>query len=156
MAFLHLASALITSIPPRLDAGLAAGVLGLHLLIIAFNIAGLVVVPLGIWRGWRWVREPLWRSLHLLALAVVALQAVLGRACFLTVWQDDLQHAAAHTPLIQKWVDSLIYWPLPMAFFMMVYVLVFVYVVLLWWRWPPRRDWRNLGRAAGKKPKMLG
>ena len=122
---------------------LAQTVLAVHVLIIAFNIAGLIVVPLGSWRGWRWVREPIWRSAHLLALAVVALQAVLGRACFLTLWQDELQGSAARVPLIQHWVDKLIFWPLPMAFFTTLYVLVFAYVLLLWWRWPPRRDWRH-------------
>lgn len=141
---LSIAPALIAIVArPWLDAVLAAGMLALHVLVIAFNIAGLVLIPLGAWRGWAWVREPWWRSAHLLALAVVALQAVLGRACFLTLWQDDLQHAAARTPLIQHWVNRLIYWPLPMAFFTTVYVLVFLYVVVLWWKWPPRCAWRR-------------
>ncbi len=121
---------------------LAGLVLAVHALVIVFNVAGLVAVPLGAWRGWRWVRAPLWRTLHLLALAAVAGQALLGRACFLTLWQDDLQGRAASTPLIQGWVDRLIYWPLPMAFFTTLYVLAFAYVVGLWWYWPPRRHWR--------------
>ncbi len=141
---LFTAPALIAAIArPQLDAVLVASVLALHVSIIVFNIAGLVLIPLGAWRAWAWVREPWWRSAHLLALAVVALQAVLGRACFLTLWQDDLQHATVRTPLIQHWVNRLIYWPLPMAFFSTVYVLVFLYVVVLWWKWPPRRAWRR-------------
>ena len=31
-------------------------VLAVHLVVIAFNIAGLIVVPLGAALGWRWVR----------------------------------------------------------------------------------------------------
>lgn len=65
-------------------------VLGVHLRIIVFNLAGLIVIPLGAWLGWRWVRSCLWRAAHLLSMAVVAAQAALGRACFLTLWQSDL------------------------------------------------------------------
>jgi hypothetical protein len=43
-----------------------------------------------------------------------------------------------------------------MAFFSTVYVLVFLYVVLLWWRWPPRLDWRHAGSKPGQKHKILG
>ncbi len=128
--------------PTAPDAALAAAVLALHLAIIAFNVGGLALIPVGAWRGWRWVREPVWRSLHLLALAVVAVQALAGRACFLTLWQDHLQGTATPAPLIQHWIDRLLYWPLPMAFFTTLYVLVFGYVAWLWWRWPPRRNWR--------------
>ena len=70
--------------------GLGRVVLGLHLLVIAFNLFGLVAIPLGAARGWTWVRIFWWRALHVGSLAVVALQAVLGRACFLTDWQDAL------------------------------------------------------------------
>ncbi len=120
----------------------AAWILALHLIVIAFNIGGLVAIPLGAWRGWRWVRAPLWRALHLVSLAIVALQAVLGRACFLTIWQDDLQRRVA-VPLIQQWVDRLVFWRIPMAVFTAIYVTVLVYVLWLWWRWPPRRRWRE-------------
>lgn len=86
------------------DSLLAAAVLMLHMLVIAFNVAGLAVVPLGAWRRWRWVRAPLWRILHVLSLAVVVVQALLGRACFLTLWQDRLQGRTT-LPMIQQWVD---------------------------------------------------
>jgi len=36
-------------------------VLALHLAIIAFNLAGCVLIPLGAWLGWRWVRGFRWR-----------------------------------------------------------------------------------------------
>lgn len=73
------------------DLLLAQGILAVHLVIILFNVFGLVVIPLGAWQHWHWVRIFWWRALHLIALFVVALQAVLGRACFLTIWQSRLQ-----------------------------------------------------------------
>ena len=116
---------------------LAALVLAVHLAVIGFNLFGLVAVPLGAWRGWRFVRVRWWRALHLASLAVVALQALAGRACFLTLWQDDLAGAAEQPPLIMRFVNGLIYWPLPMWAFTAAYAAVFVYVLALWKFVPP-------------------
>lgn len=120
---------------------LALAVLALHLCVIAFNLFGLVAIPLGGWRGWGFVRVTWWRALHLAALAVVALQALFGRACFLTLWQDALAGGTgtAPAPLIVRWVNRLIYWPLPLWFFAAMYVAVFAYALALWFLVPPER-----------------
>jgi hypothetical protein len=121
---------------------LAQLVLALHVGIIAFNVVGLVVIPLGAWRGWRFVRVFWWRALHLAILAVVVAQALFARACFLTLWQSALQERAGETtsstPLIARWVHDLLFWPLPLWFFAVLYVLVCLYALLLWRLVPPR------------------
>jgi hypothetical protein len=119
---------------------LAEAVLAAHLVIILFNLFGLVAVPLGALRNWRFVRIPWWRVLHVLLLAAVAAQAALGRACILTLWQYRLAGDAARpTPLIVGWVDRLLYWPLPLWVFALLYALVFGYALALLWLVPPRR-----------------
>ncbi|WP_430423710.1 DUF2784 family protein [Phenylobacterium sp.] len=112
-------------------------VLAVHIIVIAFNVAGLVVIPLGAARGWRFVRLRWLRLLHLGSLAVVAAQAALGRACFLTDWQAALTSEGAHDPMIMRWINGVIYWPLPMWVFSGLYLAVFAYVVALWWWAPP-------------------
>ena len=128
--------------PAALDLSLAHLVLAIHLVVIGFNVGGLIVVPLGAWRRWPWVRGCLWRAAHLLSMAVVAAQAALGRACFLTVWQSDLmQDAGSHgytAGLIQTWIDHLIFWNLPLAVFTVIYLAVGAYTLALWWWVPPR------------------
>jgi hypothetical protein len=119
------------------SARLAQLVLSLHLMVIAFNIAGLVAIPLGARLGWGWVRIRSWRVLHVASWVVVAVQAVAGRACFLTYWQDDLAGAGRETPLVMRWVNGLIYWPLPMWAFTAMYLALFGYVLALWWRVRP-------------------
>jgi hypothetical protein len=120
---------------------LAITVLAIHLGVILFNVFGLVAIPLGAWRGWRFVRVYWWRALHLAVLAVVALQALLDRACFLTLWQYALRQgageAASPAPLIESWVNRLIFWPLPLWFFAALYVGVSIYTLLLWRLVPP-------------------
>ncbi|HVK40875.1 MAG TPA: DUF2784 domain-containing protein [Phenylobacterium sp.] len=116
-----------------MDKALIGGlVLAAHLAVIGFNLFGLVAIPLGAWRGWSFVRVRWWRLLHLASFAVVAMQALLGRACFLTIWQDDLSGGEAGDPLVMRVVNSLIYWPLPMWAFTAAYVTLFVYVLALW------------------------
>lgn len=121
---------------------LARVVLALHVGVILFNVGALVVIPLGAWRGWRFVRIWWWRALHLAILALVAVQALLARACFLTLWQSALQQRAGESassmPLIARWVQGLIFWPLPLWFFAVLYAIVCLYALLLWRLVPPR------------------
>jgi hypothetical protein len=119
----------------------ALSILALHLAIIAFNVAGCVVVPIGAWRRWRWVRGFWWRLAHLLSIDVVAAQALAGRACFLTAWQGDLAGRAHVQPMIAGWINHLIYWPLPLRVFAVAYVVLFAYVLALWVLVRPR--WRG-------------
>ena len=124
-------------------------VLAVHLAVIAFNVFGLVAIPLGAALKWDWVRVFWWRALHVASLAAVAMQAVLGRACFLTDWQDALTGGGARDPLIMRWVNSVVFWPLPPWVFAAAYAVVFAYVIALWWLVPPQSrilDERRSGR----------
>ena len=121
----------------------AVSILALHLAVIVFNVAGCVLIPIGAWRHWCWVRGFWWRLAHLLALAVVALQALLGRACFLTIWQGDVSGTSHVQPLIANWINRLVYWPLPLWVFTVAYVVVFAYVIGLWVCVRPRVPWRR-------------
>jgi hypothetical protein len=124
---------------PSIAALLGQSILAVHLAVIVFNVAGLIAIPLGAALEWRWVRIRWWRLLHVASWTLVALQAVLGRACFLTLWQDELTRASSRPPLIERWVNGLIYWPLPIWVFAAIYLALFASVVALWWLVPARR-----------------
>jgi hypothetical protein len=123
-------------------------VLVAHLAVIGFNLFGLIAIPLGAWRRWPLVRAPTWRILHLFSLAIVAVQAILGRACLLTNWQDELTGTSASQPLIMRWVNSVVFWPLPMWVFEIMYLAIFAYTLALFWLVPPR-GLGPLSRRAG-------
>jgi hypothetical protein len=115
----------------------ANAVLAVHLVVINFNLFGLFAIPLGGWLGWRFVRVAWWRWLHLVSMAVVAVQAVAGRACFLTILQDKLAGAGpGQPPLIVRVVDRLVYWPVPLWVFAVIYAALLAYVVALFWLVP--------------------
>ena len=126
------------ALSPELAATL---ILLVHLAIVAFNIFGLIVVPIGSLLRWDFVRGFWWRFAHVLSLAVVALQAVLGRACFLTIWESALRADAGPStvpPMIATWINSVLYWPLPLWVFAAGYLGVLLYALMLW-RWVPPR-----------------
>jgi hypothetical protein len=123
---------------------LAITVLLLHSLVIGFNLLWLIAIPLGGLLHWSFIRAPLWRYLHILSLAVVAVQAALGRACFLTIWQDALTDGSDESqPLIARTIDALIYWPIPIWVFAVGYALIFGYALAMLWIVPPRRFGRR-------------
>src|SRR5579859_5337740 len=133
---------------------LASVILWIHVGIILFNVLGLLVIPIGAWRGWAFVRIFWWRALHVAVLAIVALQGVFQKLCFLTVWQDVLLaragQAVSDQPLIERWVISLIFWPLPIWVFTLIYIAAWIATLVLWRLVPPRRRAEN-PRPSGEK-----
>ena len=118
----------------------------MHLVIINFNLAGLFVIPLGGWLGWRLVRIRWLRLLHLVLWLVVAAQAVAGQACILTILQDGLVGVQGKSaPMVMSFINRLIYWPLPIWVFAAGYVAVLLYTVALWFLVPPDPAWRKRG-----------
>ena len=102
---------------------LADLLLVVHFDIVAFIVGGLLLIWAGAWRGWRWVRNPLFRYLHLAAIAFVALEALLGRVCPLTVWEDLLRGGARPDSFVGRWVYRLLYYNAPEWVFAAIYAL---------------------------------
>lgn len=128
---------------PTLYALAADAVLLIHVAVVVFNVAALVLIPLGAWCGWAFVRRFWWRLLHLALMCTVAVQAYVGRACFLTYWEAALARGAGESastmPIIQRWLLDLIYWPVPVWVFTVLYTAALIYSFALWRLVPPRR-----------------
>jgi hypothetical protein len=93
-----------------------------HFAIVLFIVGGLAAVWLGAALGWRWVRNPGFRYLHLAAIGYVALEALLGMACPLTVWEDVLRGGARPDSFVGRWVRRLLYYDAPEWVFTAAYV----------------------------------
>lgn len=121
----------------------ADAVLTVHLLYVAFVVLGLAAILWGVLRRRRWARNPVFRVLHLAAIAIVALQAVLGLRCPLTVWEYRLREAAGQTPtelaFIPRLFRAVVFYEFPPEFFLALYVGFAALVVLTLWLVPPRR-----------------
>lgn len=123
---------------------LAAGVMALHLALVAFVVLGLPVVPIGHRLGWRWVDAPTWRWLHLAAIVIVAAEAWFGVVCPLTALERALAARAGTMTndhpagFIASWVQRLLYYDLPPWVFLLAYTGFAAAVIGAWWAWPPR------------------
>jgi polyferredoxin len=119
---------------------LAADVLlVVHFAIAAFIVAGLVAVWLGAVLGWRWVRNPWFRYLHVAAIGFVAAEALAGIACPLTVWEDLLRGGNGAESFVARWVQRLLYYRAPEWVFTAAYLLWTLATLLTLWLVPPRR-----------------
>ncbi|MFT5051990.1 MAG: hypothetical protein ACI8QZ_003421 [Chlamydiales bacterium] len=77
-----------------MDALLADTLVVLHLVVVIFMIGGVLGVLIGWPLGWRWIRNPWWRCLHLAIMGYIAFNALRGELCFLTIWEADLRRSA--------------------------------------------------------------
>ncbi len=93
----------------------------LHFAIALFIAAGLVSVWVGASLGWSWVRNPYFRYAHLLAILFVALEALLGIACPLTVWEDLLRGGLRPGTFVGRWAHRLLYYDAPEWLFTALY-----------------------------------
>lgn len=120
---------------------LADVVLMLHVGIVMFVMGGLLLIIIGNLLGWRRVNNVWFRLVHLLAIAVVMLQAWLGALCpltYLEMWLRTKAHATTYTgSFIQYWLQRLLYFDVPSWVFMFAYTLFGVLVLVVWWVYPP-------------------
>lgn len=121
------------------NALLADAVLLAHAGVVLFIVLGLPVVVLGNHFGWHWVNDRRLRSVHLGAIAFVALESWLGYACPLTVLEARLRGGGGEAGCIETWVGRLIYYDAPAWVFVAAYTGFAATCALAWWRFPPHR-----------------
>jgi hypothetical protein len=123
---------------------LADTILAVHALIVAFIVSGFLLIPLGAWLKWGFVRRRWLRLAHLVGILFVAAQTVLGFFCPLTVWEDLLRDGATRDiGFIARWVRWILYYDVPLWVFGAIYVTGAVVAVLLW-RWVPPQPKRKI------------
>ena len=137
---------------------LADLVLVLHAGVVLFVVGGLVLVLLANAniRGNRlcWVNAFWFRAAHLLAIAVVALQAWAGVVCPLTTLESWLRIQSGSTgyaeSFIAHWVQRLLFYSAPDWVFTLVYTAFCAAVAAAWWLFPPTKL-PNSGSAKGSR-----
>ncbi len=121
----------------------ADAVLLLHALFVAFVIGGLAFILAGKARRWSWVRNPWFRSAHLLAIGVVVVQSWFGAICPLTTIEMTLRARAGDSTyagsFVAHWLESLLYYRAPAWAFALCYTLFGAAVAASWVWVRPRR-----------------
>src|SRR5579864_8493468 len=93
---------------------LADVVVAMHAFYVGFVVFGLLAILIGHARGWRWVRNLYFRVLHLLAIAFVCAESIIGIDCPLTTLENGLRLGAGQNgyggDFIGYWLDRLIFY----------------------------------------------
>jgi hypothetical protein len=88
---------------------LADVVVVLHGAVVLFVVVGLAAVLVGGLRGWGWVRNAWLRTIHLLTIVVIVIQAWCGVLCPLTVWEQQLRRAAGQQTYQGAFIADLVH-----------------------------------------------
>lgn len=123
----------------------ADAVLIIHFGFVAFVVVGLLLIWLGYYRRWSFVRNFWFRLAHLLAMGSVAAESLLGIVCPLTVWESRFRLLAGggqryEGSFIQHWIHRIMFYEVSETTFTIIYALFFLAVLASLWlvkpRWP--------------------
>ena len=123
-----------------------------HVLYVGYVVVGQVAIMVAAPFRWEWARNPWFRFSHLLAIAIVAYEALNNIRCPLTVWEEQLralggQDVAVGQSFVGRLFHELLFYPdLPEIFFNTLHVAMFVLVLQGVLMYPPRL-WRRRGAA---------
>jgi hypothetical protein len=118
---------------------LADVVLLTHVAFVAFVVGGLLLICIGAGCHWAWVRLRWFRIAHLAAIGFVALEALIGMACPLTLLEDRLRQDTAQGGFIERWLHRVLYWDFPAWVFTLAYVSFALCVLATFVLIPPAR-----------------
>ena len=121
---------------------LADLVILLHAALVAFIVVGLALILVGGYRNWAWVRNPILRVVHLLAIGYVVVQEWLGVSCPLTTLELELRARAGQASytgsFVANWLDKLLFYQAPPSLFLAAYTVFGLLVVAAWVAVRPR------------------
>lgn len=118
---------------------LADAILVVHVLFVAFVVGGLGFIWLGAWRHWVAVRNIRFRITHLAAIVFVAIEAIIGIACPLTIWEDTLRGSGSDVGFIARGLRQLLYYDFPPQAFIVAYVAFALVVLATFFLIPPHK-----------------
>jgi hypothetical protein len=127
----------------RFYLAMADVVLVVHAGFVAFVVFGLLLIWIGRFRHWTFVRNFWFRVAHLAAIGFVAAEALTGFVCPLTTWEDRLRLLAGGEEryagsFIQHWVHRVIFYDLNERVFTVAYLAFLLAVALSVWLVPPQ------------------
>lgn len=110
----------------------------MHTLFVAFVVFSLLLIFVGKFRSWRWVRNLWFRITHLVAIGIVVVQSWLGIVCPLTTWEMAMRAKAGDAiyagTFVSHWLETILYYNAPPWVFVLCYT-IFGLLVLASWFW---------------------
>ncbi len=122
---------------------LADLIVTVHFLYVMFAVGGQVIIMVGWVCRWQFIKQSTFRISHLIAVAFVALEAVMGIICPLTEWEYNLRQVAGQSvnrdlSFIARLVHTIIFYDFPPWIFTFIHVSFGVLVILTFIFIPPK------------------
>jgi uncharacterized protein YjeT (DUF2065 family) len=126
---------------------LADLVVFVHILYVGYVVVGQLAIIVAAPFRWKWARNPWFRFSHLLAIGIVAYEALNNIRCPITVWEEQLRELGGQAmnvgqSFMGRMFHDLLYFDQPEIFFNTLHVAMFVLVVQGLVMYPPRL-WRR-------------
>jgi hypothetical protein len=123
---------------------LADLILLIHFSYVLFVVLALVVIWVGFFLHWSFVRNFWFRLVHLLAIGYVVAESLGGVICPLTLWENQLRIKAGNgvylSSFMEHWVHQIMFYDASPETFTAIYVIFFLAVLLSLWcvkpNWP--------------------
>src|SRR5512135_3763710 len=98
-----------------------------HFCYVTFTVGGELAVLVGGALHWQWVRNIPFRVAHVAAVVLVAVEALAGTSCPLTVWEFRLRQLAGQrgeqqVSFVARLVRAIIFYDFPAWVFVAAYV----------------------------------
>ena len=121
---------------------IADAILVTHVLFVIFVVLGLILIFVGKFLSWHWVRNPWFRITHLLGISVVVLQSWFDLVCPLTIWEMALRSKTGDAfyegSFIAHWLHALLYYQAPSWVFVVCYTVFGGLALCSWFLVRPR------------------
>jgi len=141
--------------------GLAADVVvGIHVAYVAYVVFGQLLIIVAAPMKWQWARNPWFRYTHLLAIGIVAVEAIQGWPCPLTVWESQFRDLAGQAfdgsaSFMGQLLHDVLFIDAPQIVLNTGYVAVMILVLQGAIMYPPRA-FRLRNKAAACESPMTG
>ena len=117
---------------------LADIILILHFLIVIFITVCFLLIPIGYYYDWIWIKNFKLRLLHFGLMFLVTFETLVGITCPLTLIENHLRGINNSKSFISFWIEKIIYWDFPTSFFMFLYFVFLGWTLLMWKIYPPK------------------
>lgn len=115
-------------------------VVAFHLGYVLFTVGGELLILIGAPLRWKWIRRRWFRIVHLAAVALVAVEALIGYLCPLTQLEHYLRQSAGQQvereiSFVGRLIRSVLFYDFPGWFFTALYVgfalmVIFTYLLI--------------------------
>ena len=107
-------------------------VLLFHFSIFLFITISFILIPLGYYKKWKWVKNKYFRLIHLILMGIIFIETILGFMCPLTILENFLRNNIEINNKITQIIHQIMYWDLPTYQFIILYLFSLLYLIFLW------------------------